>query len=854
MKRHLIIIVCSLFPLMAMAQMRITGTVTDMNGDPLTGVIIQVRSNNTNKMIRFDKTDAKGSFTLEVTADSYLEVSMLGFKKQRINNPATKKFLRIVMQEEAIALKEVTVKASKVRLRGDTITYHIATFADQNDRSIGDVLAHIPGFEVNKQNGEIKYEGKPISKFYIEGLDMLGSKYGVATNSLPQVDIGTVEVMRNHQPVRVLEDFTFTDDAAVNIRMKEGAKSHWVTSYNGGAGISHNTGLWKLEGLALRLKSNFQTMFTYKTNNTGLNINKETTNLFFLDDFDGLNDYISLASPRTTSLSENRTLFNRSHAVTANAMKRLNDSAQINVQFIYNNYRESAQGERQTEYFLPDGNKVINTRKDFLRKDNELYALVKYEHNSERQYLKNSLSADLLWSRQWLDERGSYDYYQYARKPEYDIKDNLYIVRKYNQSLVSFYSNNRIISRPQSLTVSPLLQHISQQLYNTDTYAMGATKIGVFNLSLKAGVNAEHHRLESDLSGISDTIGLLSDDVRFSLVRLYVEPKITYKTRDIQIDLSPTTEYLYEKYSEDKGHHQMLFSPDLRVQWKASPRLKLSLGGSSFLSNPDPTRFYHALILQDYQYVNQGWTGYRHEHTWSIRSNITYSDALKAMHSYLTISRSFSTSPYTSTREFLDNYIILSATEQEAKSDAWQVTLIASKGLNFWNGVTSLRVIYTNNDASMLQRASQGVNDRLTEFNSQMLNARAGLDFSFWKDMHLRYGVTLRQNRMKMEQSPATNVHNWKHDMTLTLPLKPITFDITAEYYHNEITRDSYKDFFLADAKVGYKSRHVDLSLSLTNIFNRTVYSYVTVSDLISSSSVNHIRGRELLLTFYYML
>lgn len=196
---------------MAMAQMRITGTITDKNGDPLTGAIIQVRSNNTNKMIRFDKTDAKGSFTLEVTADSYLEVSMLGFKKQRINNPATKKFLRIVMQEEAIALKEVTVKASKVRLRGDTITYNIATFADQNDRSIGDVLAHIPGFEVNKQNGEIKYEGKPISKFYIEGLDMLGSKYGVATNSLPQVDIGTVEVMRNHQPVRVLEDFTFTD-------------------------------------------------------------------------------------------------------------------------------------------------------------------------------------------------------------------------------------------------------------------------------------------------------------------------------------------------------------------------------------------------------------------------------------------------------------------------------------------------------------------------------------------------------------------------------------------------------------------------------------------------------------------
>jgi len=200
------------------------------------------------------------------------------------------------MQEEAIALKEVTIKASKVREHGDTLTYNVASFADQNDRSIGDVLARVPGFEVNKQNGQIMYEGKPISKFYIEGLDMLGGKYGVATNSLPQVDVGSVQVIKNHQPIRVLEDFTYTDDAAVNIRMKEGAKTRWVTSFNGGAGISHDMGLWRLEGFGLRVKSDFQTMLTYKTNNTGQNIGRETTNLFSLDDFESLSEYISLNS------------------------------------------------------------------------------------------------------------------------------------------------------------------------------------------------------------------------------------------------------------------------------------------------------------------------------------------------------------------------------------------------------------------------------------------------------------------------------------------------------------------------------------------------------------------------------
>lgn len=849
MKRHLIIIVCSLFPLMAMAQMRITGTVTDMNGDPLTGVIIQVRSNSTNKMIRFGKTDAKGVFSLEAAANSYLEVSMLGFKKQRINNLSEKKPLQIVMQEETVALKEVTVKASKVREHGDTLTYNVATFADQNDRNIGDVLSRIPGFEVNKQNGQIKYEGKPISKFYIEGLDMLGDKYGIATNSLPQVDVGSVQVMRNHQPIRVLEDFTYTDEAAVNIRMKEGAKSHWVTSFNGGAGISSHTGLWKFEGFGLRLKSNFQTMLTYKTNNTGQDISKETTSLFNFDDLESRSDYVQLSPPTTPNLAENRTLFNRSHAVTLNTLKRFNESSQMNVQIIYNNNRETAEGKRQTVYYLPDGNRIIDNRKDYLQKDNELYALVKYEHNSANQYLKNSLSGDFNWSRQWLTEVGTANHNQFARKPEYDIKDNLYIIRKYDNRLVSFYSNNRIISRPQSLSVDSLYQYISSQRYSTDTYAMGGIKLGRFSLSLKAGVNAALHHLESDLTGLPDTLGQLADNSRFSFARFYVEPRLTYKTRDINIELTPTTEYLYEKYSKDDGHHQVLFSPDLSIRWYVTPRLRLSLGGSSSLEPLDASRFYQSLILQDFQYINRGYAGYLHGHTHSIRGGITYNDALKALHTILSVSRTFSTSPYTPTRQFVGDYIILSAIEQESKSRSWQANLIASKGINLWNGVVNLRTLYMNSDATMVQ------NGTITDYNSQMINARMGLDFSFWKDMHLRYGLTFNQNRMKIQSMDySQKIDGWKQDLSIIIPINPFTIDLRGEYYRNEITSGNYKDFFLADIKASYKSKRLDLTLSLNNLLNRDTYSYVVTSDLTSSTSTNRIRGRELLVTAYYKL
>lgn len=253
--------------------------------------------------------------------------------------------------------------------------------------------------------------------------------------------------------------------------------------------------------------------------------------------------------------------------------------------------------------------------------------------------------------------------------------------------------------------------------------------------------------------------------------------------------------------------------------------------------------------MQDFQYINRGYAGYRHSHTQAIRGGINYNDALKALHTILTVSRTFSTSPYTPTRQFVGDHIILSAVEQESKSDSWQANLIASKGINLWNGVVNLRALYLNSDASMLQ------NGIMTDYNSQILNVRAGFDFSFWKDMHLRYGLTFNQSRMQIQSMDySLKTDGWKQDLSIVIPVSPFTIDLRGEYYRNEITSGNYKDFFLADIKASYKSKRLDLTLSLNNLLNRDTYSYVVTSDLTSSTSTNRIRGRELLLTAYYKL
>ena len=177
-------------------------------------------------MLAFCNTDSKGKFSIKARLGSLLQISAMSYKKLQIVVKADMPEQHFVLEDDAKALDEITVKAKPVRIDGDTIKYLLGVYAKPGDRTLADVLARVPGFEVNKSTGQISYEGRSISNFYIEGMDMLGGKYGVASKSLPQNDVATVEVMKHHTPIRVLDDFVYSDESAINVRMKKGAKAH----------------------------------------------------------------------------------------------------------------------------------------------------------------------------------------------------------------------------------------------------------------------------------------------------------------------------------------------------------------------------------------------------------------------------------------------------------------------------------------------------------------------------------------------------------------------------------------------------------------------------------------------------
>lgn len=212
---------CLFATAVAVAQVSVTGKVIDKeNNEPLAGASVIVRGAD-GKIKKFASSKADGGFAMSVAtiAGFRLEVSAMRYEKRAILLDSVSFPLTVYMTPGDVQLKEVAVKADRIRAQGDTVTYNVGSFAQHQDRSIGDVLKRMPGIDVSN-SGKIQYRGEDINKFYIEGSDLLGGKYGIATNGISHDDVGAVEVLENHQPMQVLSGIAFSDKAAINLKLK----------------------------------------------------------------------------------------------------------------------------------------------------------------------------------------------------------------------------------------------------------------------------------------------------------------------------------------------------------------------------------------------------------------------------------------------------------------------------------------------------------------------------------------------------------------------------------------------------------------------------------------------------------
>ncbi len=379
------------------AGRKVTGHVTDAKTGKAVSYVTCKALGARDSLLTYALTDGTGAFTLTVPDGAEtIEFTLMGYDKKRIKARDARQDMRVRLAPSGIMLKELTVKARPIDVHKDTINYNVAAFQGKEDRYIEDVLKKMPGIEV-ADNGAIRYKGRPINKFNIEGQDLLGNQYNQATRNMPADAVATVQVMEDDQPIRALKDRVPSDKATLNIKLKQGYKLRPFGEARGGIG-GFNDVLWNNSLTLMNVGRKNQLLLTAKMNNNGENLSENTVEHIDYSDADNYEplpgDMVQTDGMAQPPISEKRYLRNKSYSVGLNHVHRIGRYGSLRTNITY--YGTSNHNEDST-YNYYGGEQTLSLSETNRRKlsSHTLMPHFRYEHNAPKVYLVDELSGSL---------------------------------------------------------------------------------------------------------------------------------------------------------------------------------------------------------------------------------------------------------------------------------------------------------------------------------------------------------------------------------------------------------------------------------------------------------------------------
>ena len=199
---HIILTTEAIKDLHAQQQAKtVTGTVTDVNGEPIIGANIRIKGTTTGTI-----TDIDGNFSIEAEPQSVIEVSYIGYLTQETVKK-NKKSIRFLLKEDTKTLDEVVVIGygvqKKADLTGSVANINTEKLNTQSNANIGQALqGKIAGVDIVSQGGA-PGSGTRIMVRGIGTLNNASPLYivdGMYMNSIDHInpnDIASIDVLKD---------------------------------------------------------------------------------------------------------------------------------------------------------------------------------------------------------------------------------------------------------------------------------------------------------------------------------------------------------------------------------------------------------------------------------------------------------------------------------------------------------------------------------------------------------------------------------------------------------------------------------------------------------------------------------
>lgn len=469
MKRKISLFLMVFFSIIAFAQKTVSGKITDEDGVAIPSASVTVEEPGKDAILAYGITNSKGEYKVTfTTAQSFVDLKVKAFNQK----PLTKQISNIdqtmtfQMQSEATEIKEVQLKTKMITSRGDTIAYDLKAFDSKNDRTLADVMKKIPGIEVNA-DGSILYQGNAINKFYVNGKDLMEGGYGTINNSLPKDAVQKVEVLENHQPVKMLQGKIPSDAAAINIKLKNSVTMTGRGEVGTGFG---DPWLWNVKLTPMFFGQKSQWVVNYKTNNVGEQVENEGNILGFGSRYEGRrinasqNDWLNVENALTPNLPVRRYLFNNVHYLSANYLTNIDKKKEweLKASANYTNNAVEREAYSQTDFFATDEIPAYRVTTNILNNfytDKAKGELV-FTKNAKNGFFKNTTS----FSQFWNADRGIVDRTdgsvsrtgnQAIQSPTSSFQNSLSTIIPWKEKMVNVLSFINYQNDSQKLDVTP---------------------------------------------------------------------------------------------------------------------------------------------------------------------------------------------------------------------------------------------------------------------------------------------------------------------------------------------------------------------------------------------------------------
>ncbi|MBD5358687.1 MAG: TonB-dependent receptor [Bacteroides sp.] len=842
MIRYSFFILCILLGLLsatAAGPGELCGQVKDAEtGEAIVGAIVKAKG-------AFTSTDHDGRFVLSLkTAADSISFRCMGY--EMLTLPISADLSEVYLNQKATRLNDVIVEAPDIYAKGDTLVFNVARYANAKDNAIIDVIKRLPGIKV-KDDGTIEYQGKPINKFYLDGNDVIGGQYGLATNNISHKDVKSVEVMEHHQPVKALEGIEFPEEAGINLKLQDDARSRWVGVAQAATGLQPF--LYDASLFTMRMAPKIQNMFTLKADNTGWNpaneIRDHDFDIMFSSDYASSMwcEYIS-ADIINAPLSEKRTRDNLSWLANAITAWKSGDTS-MRLKLDYMGDRLDYTSGVITDYFSPQIPTFIQNNAQRTQ-SYDVAAQFYSETNKRGYYLKDKLTLAGVWDKSNSAITGSYDIIQRVNRKSFSVGNDLKLVKRNDQNLFTITSRNSLEHRPDRLFVSGD-ENAVQTIGTTDFRSTTETRFGkltrFWKYYLTAGIDLNYHRINSILTGLGkfDNNGVHNA----FLSNLYATPQVNYDRNGWRMSLSIPLKWYH--YSVAGEHDYINVSPRFSVWRRLSSKSELSGSIAYRLGTPQPYLNIDVAILSDYRnlFIAENPDKYTQDVAASL--SYRYRNPIKALFFNLSATYNYQRSSIMSNQMFIDDFIISTYTDRLSHNDTWYLKGDLSKGLGHSKMVVGLETNASFSSASSMRdnavipykQATAGIKSYFKGSILRWLSANYEAEYGFSK-------LVINGNR---------NHYNTLHQniFVTIIPNDIMQFTVGAEHFLTRFPEGNSANLVLLDASAVWRvSNKVRLSLTANNLLNRRSYEYVNYGTLSRSEYSFQIRQRSILASIQY--